>query len=130
VEPGERSRRSTVVVAGDDLLFSDRIAARLAQLGYRPVVVRTADAFHEAVLHGPAAAILNLASHRLDALAAIRRAKADSRARGVPLVGFCGHADEARRAAAREAGCDLVTTNGAVAARLERLLGSLLSAPL
>lgn len=114
-----------IVVAGDDLLFSDRIASASTALGYRPVVVRTADAFHAALARSPAAAVVDLASRRFDALAAIRRAKADPASRDVPLLGFCGHLDAARRAAAREAGCDLVTTNGAVSAGLETLLASL-----
>jgi DNA-binding response OmpR family regulator len=118
-----------IVVAGDDLLFSERIASASKALGYRPVVVRTADAFRAALARGPAAAILDLGSRRFDALAAIRRAKADPASRGVPLLGFCGHLDAARRTAAREAGCNLVTTNGAISAGLEALLTSLGVAP-
>ncbi len=117
------------MVAGDDLLFSARLAAALERLGYRPIVVRTGDAFHAALAASPAAAILNLAARRFDAVAAIRRVKAGAATQTVPLLGFCGHADEARRAAARAAGCDLVTTNGMISAGLERLLASLLNAP-
>jgi PleD family two-component response regulator len=118
-----------IVVAGDDLLFSQRIASALEPLGYRPVIARTAEAFH-ASLTGPppAAAVLNLASHRFDALAAIRAAKSGAATRGVPLLGFCGHTDVARHRAAQAAGCDLVATNGEVAGHLGRLLTQLLSA--
>ncbi len=45
------------------------------------------------------------------------------------MIGFCGHADTARQNAARTAGCDLVATNGMVAAGLETLLASLLAVP-
>lgn len=117
---------AAVVVAGDDVLFSTRISSTLRALGYDPVLVRTEDAFLAALGRAPGAAILNLASYRFDALAAIRRAKADAALREIPLLGFCGHQDEARRRAAREAGCDLVATNCAVAAALGGLLGSLL----
>jgi hypothetical protein len=43
------------------------------------------------------------------------------------LLGFCGHRDVARQTAAREAGCDLVVTNGAISAGLPGLLRTLLA---
>ncbi len=118
-----------IVVADDDLLFSTRVASALTGCGHRPQVVRTASAFLEILRAGPAAAILNLASSRLDAVAAIRNAKADPATRTIPLLGFCGHADAARQAAARAAGCDLVATNGEVSNNLPRLLSTLLATP-
>ena len=129
MSPAENSARSAIVVAGDDLLFSSRLAAALDTLGYPSRVVRTLDAFTDALGEAPAAAILNLASARFDALAAIRLAKTDTGTRGVPLLGFCGHADRARQAAARAAGCDLVASNGEIAGDLSRLLGMLLNSP-
>ena len=117
-----------VVVAGDDLLFSTRIASALTSCGHRPRLVSSLPDFHAALAARPDAAILNLASHRLDAAAAIRQAKADPVTQAIPLLGFCGHADAPRQAAARAAGCDLVATNGAVAANLPRLLEELLAA--
>lgn len=120
--------RPTIVVADDDLLFSSRIATTLETLGYRPLVARTLDAFVDALAAAPAAAIINLESGRLDAIGAIRRAKIDTTGRGVPLLGFCGHADIPRQTAARAAGCDLVASNGEVAGSLSRLLKSLLTA--
>ncbi len=118
-----------IVVAGDDLLFSAEIAAALDPLGYRPLIARTADAFHAVLAESPfpAAAIINLASNRFDAIAAIREAKSGSASRGIPFLGFCGHADTARREAARTAGCDLLATNGEVSTGLPRLLQKLLA---
>jgi DNA-binding response OmpR family regulator len=116
-------------VAGDDLLFSSRIEATLRQLGYRPILVHTAAAFDDALRTRPAAAILNLASRTFDATAAIRRAKEHAATGGIAFLGFCGHADTARREAARIAGCDLVATNGEVAGGLPRLLSILLTVP-
>ena len=129
MSPAENSARPAIVVAGDDLLFSSRLAAALDTLGYHSHVVRTLDAFTDALGKAPAAAILNLASTRLDAVAAIRRAKTDSDTRGIPLLGFCGHADLALQAAARTAGCDLVASNGEIVGDLSRLLGRLLNLP-
>ena len=114
-----------VIVAGDDLLFSSQIAASLARLGYHPLIAGTADTFSASLAQSPVAAILNLASHRFDAIAAIRAAKSTAVTRGVRLLGFCGHADVARRQAAQAAGCDLVATNGEVAGHLSRLLTQL-----
>ncbi len=117
---------STVVVADDDVLFSTRITATLAALGYASVAVRSGDAFTRALGRGPAAAIVNLAARGFDGAALIRRAKGEAATRAVPLLAFCGHRDVARQTAAREAGCDLVTTNSAISADLPRLLRSLL----
>ena len=118
-----------IVVAGDDLLFSTQIASAVSGIGHRPHVARTAAAFLDALRTHPAAAIINLASPRVDLVAAIRDAKADPATRMIPLLGFCGHADVARQTAARGAGCDLVATNGEVTAHLPRLLNNLLAAP-
>ena len=120
------SAHRAVVVAGDDLLFSSRIEATLATLGYASIAVQTIAAFHDALRTQPAGAILNLASHEFDAIAAIRLAKEDASTREIALLGFCGHTDAVRQEAARGAGCDLVATNGEVAGSLPRLLRALL----
>lgn len=115
-----------VVVADDDLLFSSRISAALATLGYRPVAVRSEAALWEAMRAAPRAAIVNLALRGFDAADAIRRLKIDAATREIPLLGFCGHRDVDRARAARAAGCDAVTTNGVVAADLRRVLDALI----
>jgi len=125
----ESASPQAVVVAADDLLFSSRIASALTALGYAPVVVRTAQAFQRRLAEAPAAAILDLAVRGFDAVDAIRCAKTDPTAQAVPLLGFCGHQDVARQTAARAAGCDLVTTNGAVSTALAGLLRALLEGP-
>jgi len=125
----EARPQPTVVVADDDLFFSARISAVLTSIGYVPVVVRTLDAFRRALAQAPAAGIVNLAAHQFDAAAAVRDAKDAADTRSIPLLGFCGHRDVARQAAAREAGCDLVVTNGAVSAGLPALLNSLVERP-
>lgn len=111
----------TILVAGDDLLFEARIASAVTLLGHRAAVVRTASAFHNALRERPDAVIVNLAS-QMDAIEAVRRAKADPATRTIRVLGFCGHADAARRRAAQEAGCDRVATNGEVSSNLPRLL--------
>jgi CheY-like chemotaxis protein len=111
----------TILIAGDELLFAARIEAALTRLGHRPRVVRTTSAFQDALRERPDAAIVNLASE-MDAIEAIRRAKADPATRAIPVLGFCGHADAARRRAAQDAGCDRVATNGEVSSNLPRLL--------
>lgn len=117
-----------IVVADDDLLLSSRVSASLEQLGYRAVVVRSAEALDAAVHARPRAVIMNLAVRGFDAPGAIRRIKADRATRGIPLIGFCGHRDTERARAAELAGCDTVTTNGAVA--LARALHGVLDSTL
>ena len=120
-------RPLTVIVADDDLLFSTRIASALTGLGHRPLPVAGLAGFRDALNAAPDAAILNLAAFKLDALEAIRLAKGDPQTRTVPLLGFCGHADAVRRAAALGAGCDLLATNGEVSGSLPRVLERLLN---
>lgn len=111
----------TILVAGDDLLFATRIEAALTRHGHRPRIIRTASAFQNALRERPHAAIVDLASE-MDAVEAIRRAKADPATRTIPILGFCGHADAARRRAAQQAGCDRLATNGEISSNLPRLL--------
>lgn len=119
-----RSDPATVVVAGDNLFVTHRLVLAVHSLGYRAATARTADAFHRLLEAHPEAAVVDLAARQFDAVEAVRRAKDDPLTRSIPLIGFCGHLDEARRQAARAAGCDLVTTNGAVMAQLGHLLGA------
>jgi CheY-like chemotaxis protein len=123
--------RDEVIVADDDLLFSSRLSGALVRMGYRPVVAATAAAVDAAVRDGSherslRAVILNLAARGFDATQAIRRIKGDGTTGRIPLLGFCGHRDAARAEAAKAAGCDAVTTNGVIAADLERVLKPLL----
>ncbi len=116
----------TILVSDDDLLFSTRIESAVTMHGHRARVVRTASAFQNALRERPDAAIVNLAASQMDTIEAIRRTKADPVTRTIPVLGFCGHADAARRRDAQEAGCDRVATNGEVSNNLPRLLEMLL----
>lgn len=120
------SEAAQVVVADDDLLFSSNVSASVARLGYRPVVVRSETALQASLRHVPRAVIVNLAARGFDATEAIRRIKHDAATRDIPLLGFCGHRDVDRARAAKAAGCDAVTTNGVVAADLQRVLEALI----
>jgi CheY-like chemotaxis protein len=123
--------RREVVVADDDLLFSSRLSAALVRMGYRPVVARSGAAIDAAVREAGRggslrAVIFNLAARGFDATEAVRRIRGDGTIGRIPLLGFCGHRDVARAEAAQAAGCDAVTTNGVIAADLERVLRPLL----
>ncbi len=123
----DTGEKPCVVVAGDNLLVVHRLAAALRALGYRPATASTAETLLRALEARPTAAVVDLAARGFDAVEAVRRAKENPETRAVPFLGFCGHRDERLREAARGAGCDLVATNGAVAARLDQLLRALLS---
>ena len=56
--------------------------------------------------------IVNLGSPTLDGPALIRAARASSP--DIPIVGFCGHAETARREAAQAAGIDRLVTHSAL----------------
>jgi CheY-like chemotaxis protein len=122
-------RPSTILIAGDDLFFAARLSAAVRACGHEAQVAHTGAGLRRALRANPAAVILNLASRGFDAVAAIAEARADAATRGVPFLGFCGHADTARREAARAAGCDMLATNGEISAHLPRLLTALLRPP-
>jgi CheY-like chemotaxis protein len=123
---GSEPERPEIVVADDDLLFSSRLSASLAQLGYRAAVVRSGEALRAALGRPVRAVIVNLAARAFDAVGLVRGLKEGEATRTVPVLGFCGHRDIERSRAAREAGCDAVATNGMVAADLSRVLDALL----
>jgi CheY-like chemotaxis protein len=113
----EETDGGTVVLLDDNLLSSSGLAAALKRLGYTVALLSDArDAPGRAAAANPRAILVNLTSLAWDANALVRDLKAEPRLAGVPVVGFAGHKEVERIAAAREAGCDHVVANSAISA--------------
>ena len=113
---------NAVILACSNLFFSQKLSSQLKGLGYPVIVENSLSAIQEKSKDGIFAVIVDLAVRGTDALKLINGIKSDSRTAGVPVIGFCGHADMDRMDAARAAGCDLVTTNGAISSNLAGIL--------
>ena len=97
--------RSRVVTVAPDLFFAARIGAVARAAGVELVAgPQLAEACRE---DPPELIVLDLHGPR-DPLAAVRALKADARTRGVPVVGFYSHTDDALRRAALAASVDRV----------------------
>jgi CheY-like chemotaxis protein len=75
----------------------------------------------------PDAIVVNLAETSPDATLFIQAVKAEPDLAAIPVLGFCGHRDSARREAASAAGCDQVVSNSSVSVALLRLLNPLIA---
>jgi CheY-like chemotaxis protein len=115
------------LVVENDLFFAVRIETTLKRMGYRVHTVGSAAAARDAL--GERVPALVLVSFGKDALApgeVTRLAK--SLPEAPPVLGYISHVILAeKRAEAKEAGCDLLVPNSAVAMRLPMLIERLLA---
>lgn len=119
---------ATIVVLDDNLLFSSSLATGLKRLGYEPLLLSDArEAVSRALAAKPCAILVNLSSLAWDAAALVRSLKAAPELAGVPVVGFAGHKEVDRIRAGRDAGCDHVAANSAVAGDLAGVLRHVLA---
>lgn len=119
----------SVVLLDDNLLSSSGLVVALKRQGYAVTLLSDArDALARAAATAPRAILLNLTSLAWDANALIRALKAEPALAEVPIIGFAGHKEVERIAAARAAGCDHVVANSAISsdpgAVLRHALGS------
>jgi CheY-like chemotaxis protein len=125
-----------VLVVDDNLLSRTRIVSQVRRAGWEV----TAVAADPEVLarfrhHHPDTVIVNLAADRpapplgpsggSRAAAFVRALRNAPSWTGVPVLGFCGHADQVRRQEGLTAGCTKVATNASVAADITDLIRAL-----
>ena len=72
----------------------------------------------------PVAILLDLSKEDIDFAAIVSTLRGDETTSSIPIIAFCGHVEEQKLAAAKELGCDVVTTNGAVSNSFEAVLQS------
>jgi CheY-like chemotaxis protein len=106
-----------------DLMFATQIEDALERLGYLPAFAKGAEGLlARARSEGPVLILLDLAARAIDVPAVVQALKADPMTRGVPVIAFGPHLDEAARAAAQVAGADAVVANSKLAFDLPGLL--------
>jgi PleD family two-component response regulator len=72
----------------------------------------------------PVAIFLDLGKDDVDYASLVTTLRSDQVTESIPIVAFCGHVDTEKLAAAKDWGCDVVTTNGAVSGSFETVLRS------
>ena len=72
----------------------------------------------------PVAILLDLGKDDVDFASIVSTLRADETTSTIPIIAFCGHVETQKLAAAKEWGCDVVTTNGAVSNSFEAVLKS------
>ncbi len=117
-----------VLVVDDNLLSCTRLLSQLHAAGWQAVAVGLGpEALTLARQRGPAAIVVNLASGVRDAALFISALKAEPDLAAIPVLGFCGHREAARREAAVAAGCDQITSNSSVSRELSTLIQALIA---
>jgi CheY-like chemotaxis protein len=109
------------MVVVPDLFFATRIATTARELGVALEQVDPANALARCRESRPELLILDLHAAG-DPLALIRALEADESTRGVRIVGFYSHVDQALREAAIEAGIDEVLPRSAFTVKLAGIL--------
>jgi uridine kinase len=118
-EPAQATRR--LVLAGADLFFSTRIRAAARAAGTEVVECSPAELVDACRRAGVDRAILDLHAAG-DPLEKVRAVKADPATRGIRVIGYYSHVDDALRRRALEAGLDDVMPRSAFTKKLASLL--------
>ena len=103
-----------LVLLSDDLLFQTPVELAAQQLGYRLILAEpTDDVVTWLAQRQPSLIILDLSVRALDWRAWVLAAKTSPATRKMPILAFGSHKDAAALDRARDAGCDVVVSNGA-----------------
>jgi CheY-like chemotaxis protein len=114
-----------VLVVDDNLLSCTRLLHQARAAGWSTAACGAGQALTGARRARPDVIVVNLVTRSHDPAELIRAFKTEPDLAAIPVLGFCGHTDVARRNAAVDAGCDRVATNSAVTGRLPDLLADL-----
>jgi hypothetical protein len=101
-----------VLVYEDNMMWSARLMNSLQKLGHEAQLVQTPEA------RAADAAIVNLGSENLDPVNLVPALKEI----GVVVIGHAGHKEKDLLSLGREAGCQIVATNGELTYKIEALL--------
>lgn len=116
-----------ILLVNDDFFFSTNLANAMKAQGYAVTTCETSDDALRLAREQPSAICVNLTAHRYDPLTLAQQLKGDEILRTIPLLGFCGHVEDDKAAAAKSAGYDMIAPNSAMAMSLPHVMSKLLS---
>lgn len=112
-----------VLVLLNDLMFQVKIAEAAKRSGVKVAFLDSAaNLLQVAASQQPQVIVLDLNFVNGAPLATIRALKAKEETRAIPLLGYVSHVQVDLRAAAAEAGCDLVVARSAFVQNLPEML--------
>lgn len=115
-----------VLIFDDNLLSSASLLNQLQSAGHDGIVAGTTQEARRSVPRRPDVTLVNLMARSFEPPALIRQLRTEPVVRGITVVGFCGHLDQARRTKALEAGCHHVISNAQAHKQLVPTLEQLL----
>jgi len=108
------------IVALASMFFGAKLKGLCEQAGYvYKGAIGPAGAIKRIEEYSPVVVLLDLGKEDLDIASTIFLIKAKTDA---PIIAFCGHVATEELKKARECGCDVVTTNGAITGSFESVL--------
>ena len=107
------------------MFFGAKLKGEVERVGFKYLgAIGEVGLMKHATGSSPVAIMLDLGKDDVDFASLVSTLKADKTTASIPIIAFCGHVETQRLAAAKEWGCDVVTTNGAVSNSFEAVLKS------
>jgi CheY-like chemotaxis protein len=111
-----------VLAVLEDLFFTVKINESAKRAGVGVAFVKSEHDVLDQAKHHPALIIVDLNFHGIDALALIRKLKADEQTKSISLVGYLSHIQGELKQQAQEAGCNMVLARSAFSQNLPQIL--------
>ena len=113
------------IAALASMFFGAKLKGEVERAGYVYLgAIGATGLLKHAMESSPIAIFLDLGKDDVDYASLITTLRSDQATEAIPIVAFCGHVDTEKLAAAKDWGCDVVTTNGAVSQNFETVLQS------
>lgn len=111
------------VAALASMFFGAKLKGTIEQAGYTYLgAIGVSGLLKHARERSPIAIFLDLGKDDIDFASLVSELRNDQLTSSIPIVAFCGHVETDKLNAAREWGCDVVTSNGMVTASFETIL--------
>ncbi len=114
-----------IVVIEDNMFFSSKFTPVLKNLGFTPKIISfvkptTPEKIKELT---PEIIIINIESRANNPIQLIKKLKEENQ--NYKIVGYCGHGNINAMEQAKQAGIDLVVSNGAISSQLPQIINEL-----
>jgi AmiR/NasT family two-component response regulator len=112
--------QNKTIVALVSMFFGAKLKGLCEQAGYEyKGAIGPAGTLKRIIEFSPAIVLLDLGKEDIDVPATVASIKNATKA---PIIAFCGHVATKELQEARDCGCDVVTTNGAITGSFETLI--------